>query len=94
VKHFDWDKNKNEQLKRDRDIGFEDVIQALVEGRELDRITHPNKKRYANQKILIVNIENYAYLVPFIEDEDKVFLKTVIPSRKMTKKYLIKGGKI
>lgn len=90
MKYFDWDKEKNEWLKAARDICFEDVTQAFDEGRELDRINHPNKKRYPNQEILIVNIENYAYIVPFVEDEEKVFLKTIIPSRKMTKKYLMK----
>lgn len=91
VKFFDWDKKKNEFLKTQRDVAFEDITQALDDGRELDRFDHPNKKRYPNQKVLIVNIENYAYIVPFVEDEEKIFLKTIIPSRKMTKKYLIKG---
>ncbi|MBI3985066.1 MAG: BrnT family toxin [Candidatus Levybacteria bacterium] len=91
MKYFDWDKGKNEWLKEERGVCFEDVIHALDEGNELDRISHPNKKRYPNQKMIIVNIENYAYTVPFVEDEKKVFLKTIIPSRKMTKKYLIRG---
>jgi len=89
VKYFDWDKEKNELLKSQRDVCFEDVIQALDEGKELDRIDHPNTNSYPNQKILVVNIGNYVYIVPFVEDEEKVFLKTIIPSRKMTKKYLI-----
>lgn len=84
MKYFDWDKEKNEWLKEERDICFEDVLQALDERKELDRIVHPN------QKILIVNIKNYAYIVPFVEDEEKVFFKTIIPSRKMTKRYLMK----
>lgn len=91
MKYFDWDKTKNEWLKEERGIGFEDVMDAINDRRELDRIDHPNKKRYPNQKQIIVNIDNYAYLVPFVEDEKKIFLKTIIPSRKMTKKYLIKG---
>ena len=57
----------------------------------LDTIEHPNADKYSNQKIFIVNIENYIYLVPFVESEESIFLKTIIPSRKMTKKYL--GGK-
>ncbi len=57
----------------------------------LDTIEHPNKKKYQNQRIFIVEINDYAYLVPFVEDERIIFLKTIIPSRKMTKKYL--GGK-
>ena len=90
MKYFDWDKEKNKLLHDERGISFEDVIQALDEGKEIDRISHPNKKRYPNQKQIIVNLENYAYIVPYVEDEEKVFLKTIIPSRKMTKKYLIK----
>ena len=89
MKHFDWDKSKNKWLKAERGVCFEDVIQALNEGNELARISHPNKKMYPDQKMIIVNLENYTYMVPFIENEEKVFLKTIIPSRKMTKKYLI-----
>jgi len=91
VKYFDWDKKKNDWLKEERGICFEDILQALDEGKELDRISHPNKKHYPNQKQIIVNLNSYAYIVPFVEDEEKVFLKTIIPSRKMTKKYLIEG---
>lgn len=90
MKYFDWDKGKNEWLREARGISFEDVRQAIEERKELDRISHPNKKRYPNQKQIIVDIENYAYIVPYVEDDEKVFLKTIIPSRKMTKKYLIK----
>ena len=90
MKYFDWDESKNEWLKEERGIGFEDVVAALDKGKELDRIDHPNKRRYPNQREIIVNIENYAYIIPFVEDEGKVFLKTIIPSRKATKKYL--GG--
>jgi len=87
VKYFDWDEAKNEQLKRERGIGFEDVIIAIIEGGVLVTFGHPKR---ANQKIYIVNIDNYAYVIPFVEDKEKYFLKTVYPSRTMTKKYLIK----
>ena len=90
MKYYDWSKDKNEELKEERGVCFEDIITALNDGRELNRIDHPNKKKYSNQTLLIVNIENYAYIVPFVEDEEKIFLKTIIPSRKMTKKYLAK----
>lgn len=89
MKYFDWDNQKNEQLKRERDIGFEDIVVAIDEGHILDIIEHPNKRQYPNQKIFIVNVDDYAYLAPFVEDEEKVFLKTIIPSRKATKKYII-----
>jgi len=93
VKHFDWDKDKSEVLKKERDISFEEVVTALFEGRTLADEKHPNKK-YPNQRIFVIEIDNYAYLVPYVEDKEKIFLKTVIPSRKATKKYLINKGKI
>lgn len=89
MKYFDWDQDKNEVLKRERDISFEEVVIAIFEGRVLDDVKHPNKKRYPNQRMLVVNIDNYACLVPYVEDAKKVFLKTIIPSRKATKKYLV-----
>jgi hypothetical protein len=91
MKFFDWSLAKNEQLKVERQVMFEDVVFAITQGNLLDTIVHPNKKIYANQRIFIVNINDYIYLVPFVEDEKIIFLKTIIPSRKMTKKYL--GGK-
>lgn len=90
MKYFDWDEKKNVLLKSMRDVTFEEVLVAIDEGALLDTIQHPSKTRYSNQKIFVVNINNYVYLVPFVEDEEKVFLKTIIPSRKATKKYLIK----
>lgn len=92
MKYFDWDKEKNRLLQNERDVSFEDVITAIGEGQVLDIIEHPNKTRYPNQRIFIVNINEYIYLVPFIEDEEKVFLKTIIPSRKATKQYLVGKG--
>jgi len=94
MKYFDWDSQKNAKLKIERDVCFEDVLIAIENGNVLDIVEHPNKKRYPNQKIFIVNINNYAYLVPFAEDEEKVFLKTIIPSRKATKKYIIRKIKL
>lgn len=91
MKYFDWDKEKNDILKEKRDISFEDVVQAIEDGQEIDRITHPNKDKYPNQHIIIINIQSYIYLVPYVEDEEKYFLKTIIPSRKMTKQYIMKG---
>ena len=80
---FNWSKEKNILLKKERDIGFEDVILAIFEDRLLDIIEHPNQ-----QKIFVVEIYHYIYLVPFIKKENEIFLKTIIPSRKATKKYL------
>lgn len=90
MRYFDWDEGKNEQLIRERGISFEEVLIAIEGGHLLDIVEHPNKARYRNQNIFIVQIEEYAYLIPFIEDEEKVFLKTIIPSRKATKRYINK----
>ncbi len=92
MKYFDWDKEKNKKLSKDRGITFEKIKVAVEEHRVLDTYNHPNQKRYPGQKIIVVEIDNYAYLVPYIGDEEKVFLKTIIPSRKATKKYLMKRG--
>ena len=94
MKYFDWDLQKNEQLRQERDISFEDILIAIDEGNLLDVIEHPNKKKYPSQKLFVVDINGYAYLVPFAEDEEKYFLKTIFPSRKMTQKYIINKKKI
>ncbi|MEK9153317.1 MAG: toxin [Patescibacteria group bacterium] len=90
MKYFDWDKDKNELLKQERDVCFEEVLMAIEEGNILDIVENPNVVKYPYQQIFIIKINNYAYLVPFAEDKQKVFLKTIIPSRKATKKYIIK----
>lgn len=80
---------KNELLKVQRDISFEDVILALESGNLLDDLEHPNKEKHPNQNIFIILIEikEYVYLVPYVEDDTSIFLKTIIPSRQMNKKY-------
>lgn len=90
MKYFDWNPSKNEELKITRNVSFEDVLIAIKEERLLDIVEHPNKNKYANQKIFIVELKGYAYLVPFLEESNNIFLKTIIPSRKATKQYLIK----
>ncbi len=87
--YFDWNEEKNEKLKAERDISFEEVVDALNEGGFLEILDHPNQKKHSNQKILIVKIESYAYQVPFVFDKEKIFFKTIYPSRKATKKYLV-----
>ena len=88
MKYFDWDEEKNQRLKKERKISFEMIINYLEEEKILDKVVHPNSQKYPNQFIFIVEHDNYAYLVPFIEDDEKIFLKTIIPSRKATEKYL------
>lgn len=88
MKYYDWDEEKNKILKEKRGISFEEIKLAVEEGGILDTYNHPNQKRYPGQRIMVVKIDNYAYLVPYIRDAEKIFLKTIIPSRKATKKYL------
>ncbi|MGE5409865.1 MAG: hypothetical protein ACM3MI_02820 [Clostridiales bacterium] len=88
MKYFEWNEEKNKQLKNERNISFEIIISQIEMGYLLDILEHPNKEKYESQKIFVVEYENYAYLVPFVEDDEKVFLKTIIPSRKATKRYL------
>lgn len=89
MKYIEWNEEKNQKLKAERGVSFEDVLVALEGGELLDTVEHPNKDRYGEQKIFIVSIDGYAYLVPFVEGEEKIFLKTIIPSRKATKQYII-----
>lgn len=90
MKYLDWNKDKNALLKKERGIGFEDIQSEVESGRVLDVIPNPNLLKYPNQMVFIVEIEDYIYLVPFVEDEEKFFLKTIFASRKLTKKYLKK----
>jgi uncharacterized DUF497 family protein len=85
MKSYDWNDEKNDWLRQERDVTFEDIVFHLSQGGLLDTIEHPNQQQYPGQKIFIVNVEGYAYLVPFVEDDAMIFLKTIIPSRKMTK---------
>ncbi len=91
MKYFSWNNEKNQLLKTERNISFEEVVFYIEKKQILDIVEHPNQEKYKGQKIFIINIHNYAYLVPFIENEEGIFLKTIIPSRKATEKYL--GGK-
>jgi uncharacterized DUF497 family protein len=91
VKYFTWDPEKNQKLKTERDVSFEEVVFHIERGDLLDVLDHPRENKYQRQRIFVVEIENYAYLVPFVEGEKEIFLKTIIPSRKATRLYL-KGG--
>ena len=83
-----WSAEKNILLRTERGISFEDVVFHIMSGNVLDTFDHPNQERYRGQQIHIIAIEDYVYLVPFVESEEEVFLKTIIPSRKATKSYL------
>ena len=88
VKVFRWDSLKDERLKRQRGVSFEAVVLSIAGGGLLDILEHPNPTRYPDQKLFVVRIGEYAYLVPFVETADEVILKTIIPSRKATRAYL------
>ena len=90
MKTFAWNSEKNELLRAERGISFEEVVLNIQLGNEVDIFEHPNQERYPGQQISVVVIEGYAYLVPFFENEEEIFLKTIIPSRKATKQYI--GG--
>jgi 2',3'-cyclic-nucleotide 2'-phosphodiesterase (5'-nucleotidase family) len=90
MKPLDWNIQKNVLLKLSRGIGFEDVVNAITDGHLHDTLQHPNSKKYANQKVYIVELYGYAYSVPFVENTEVCFLKTIYPSRKYTKQYLSK----
>ncbi len=85
---YDWNDEKNEWLKRERGLSFEDVLFHLAHDGLLDVIEHPKQNQYLGQRIFIVNMEGHVCLVPFVEENEIIFLKTIIPSRKMTRRYL------
>jgi uncharacterized DUF497 family protein len=88
MSYYRWNNEKNEQLKRERGLSFEQVVMHVEQDDVLDVVDHPNQEKYPNQKILIVEIGDYAYLVPFVQDGEERFLKTIIPNRKATQQYL------
>lgn len=92
MKFYDWSETKNIALKQERGVSFEEAVLAIDNKQVLATIRHPNKNRYPKQIVFIININHYAYLVPFVEDKEKVFLKTIIPSRKATKNYIVDKG--
>jgi hypothetical protein len=90
VKAYRWSEAKNRLLRAGRGIGFEDVVTAIAAGQLLDVLKHRNPAKYPHQSVFVVELNRYVYLVPFIEDTDTYFLKTIIPSRKATRDYSIR----
>jgi uncharacterized DUF497 family protein len=88
---FEWNAEKNEVLAKERGITFEEIVARIESGATVVETDHPNKKKYPRQRLLIVDLDGYAYMVPYVQDGDSCFLKTIIPSRKATRRYL--GGK-
>ena len=90
MKRFVWDEKKNRVLKEERGVSFEMVLQAMEDGRLLDVLEHPNKEKYGGQRLYVVQIDKYVWIVPFEDKGEEKILKTIFPSRRYTYKYL--GG--
>lgn len=90
MKPFRWPADKNDLLKRGRGVSFEDVTVAVEAGGLLEIVPHQNPKKHPRQKIMVVEVAGYAFLVPFVEEDDHFFLKTIIPSRKATRDFVAK----
>jgi len=88
MKPFRWSAEKNERLKSERAISFEEIVLAIGEGGLMDIVVHPNQRRYPGQVVLVVACRGYVFLVPSVEESTHYFLKTIIPSRKATRDYL------
>ncbi|MEX2516299.1 MAG: BrnT family toxin [Gammaproteobacteria bacterium] len=88
MKIYNWNAEKNEVLISERGISFEEIVFYIENDGLLDEIIHPNSQDYSHQRIFVVAVEGYVYLVPYVESGDEIFLKTIIPSRKFTKTYL------
>jgi len=91
MKPFRWNHEKNEALKIERRISFEEIALAIGASGLLDELRHPNTEKYPNQSVFVVALDGYVYLVPYVEEPDYYFLKTVIPSRKATRDYLLRS---
>jgi uncharacterized DUF497 family protein len=86
---FNWNDEKNNKLKKERGVSFEEIVLAISEDRIVDILLHPNEKKYSKQMLYLINYNNYIYVVPFVIDSKKneIFLKTIFPSRSYTRKY-------
>ena len=87
MKPINWNPEKNRILIEERGISFEDIIFCLQSGGLLDDIAHPNQEKYSHQRMFVVAVDEYVYLVPYVENDAEIFLKTIVPSRKAVKQY-------
>ena len=85
---FDWNPEKNEWLKRNRKVYFEEIALLLAEGQLWKVADHPNQKKYQNQKVFLIPIDDYIYFVPYVLEKEVIFLKKAFPHRKATGDYL------
>lgn len=89
---FDWDNDKNEQLKSGRGISFEQIVFLILNDCVLDILEHPGNTKYKDQRLYVINVNDYAFVVPFEDIKGVRFLKTIFPSRKYTRQYLRREG--
>ncbi|MEO7727141.1 MAG: hypothetical protein ABIS45_07800 [Burkholderiales bacterium] len=87
-----WNPEKNIELMQERRVSFEEILSSIEQGGLLMTLDHPNQRKYPNQRIWVVKVRGYAHLVPLIESEEEIFLKTIMPSRKATKQFLGESG--
>ena len=87
-----WNAEKNIELMQDRGVSFEEILSCIEQGGLLMTLEHPNQRKYPNQRIWVVKVRGYAHMVPLIESEEEIFLKTIMPSRKATKQFLSEAG--
>ena len=90
IEHVEWNEEKDKWLQETRGISFRRIAIRILEDDILDVIDHPNQERYPGQQLLFIKVDDYVYVVPFVEEEKRIFLKTIIPSRKATRAYLRK----
>mgnify|MGYP001607576092 CR=1 FL=1 len=88
VKRMRWSAEKSLSLKAERGVSFAEVLSAIAQGGLLKVMDHPNRAKYGHQKMLVVRIRDYAYVVPCVESDSEIFLKSIIPSRKATRDFL------
>jgi len=79
---FDFSEDKNELLFDQRGITFQEIIGAIAENGILLNIKHPNETKYPLQWMMVVNLNNYTYCVPYVIKGETWFLKTIYPNRK------------
>jgi len=93
TRNFLWNEEKNDLLREERGVSFEQIVAHILQGDLLQIEEHPNQERYPGQKYFIVRIDDYAYVVPFLERDNDAFLKTIYPSRRATRQYLERSNK-
>ncbi|MGH8678296.1 MAG: hypothetical protein ACREUQ_08105 [Burkholderiales bacterium] len=87
-----WSSEKSLSLKAERGVSFEEILSTISQGGLLAVMDHPNRAKYRHQKMRVVRIRDYAYLVPYVESENEIFLKSIMPSRKATRDFLSGDG--